>query len=237
MAFGSTIRPLLALVKIATSARNALKPVDLSRSQPARARVARTPAVGDAIDPREAQAWLTEALAAEGDALRLLLDGDPGAAEQLRAVAGLYRRSWETSPPGSYGRLVGMLKAAVLAGDASASARYAREALGGGCGSAVSCYALALAALVEGDDDAAADAAGGMRGETGAFARTADAIEALARGDADAYRAALGAIVADFESRDDFLTGVAIADTAAVLERLAAARGLAVGIDSELLPP
>src|SRR5262249_46648475 len=149
---------------------------------------------GDTIDPREGQAWLTEALGAEGDAQRLLLAGDPGAPKRLGEVAELYRRSWETAPPGSSGRLVGLLKAATLAGDPAARARDAREALGGGCDSAASCYALALAALAEGDDREAARAAAGMRGDTEAFARTADAIAALADGDADAYASALAAI-------------------------------------------
>ena len=36
-----------------------------------------------------------------------------------------YRESWEAAPPGGYGRLVGMLKAAILRGDASEAADYA----------------------------------------------------------------------------------------------------------------
>ena len=50
---------------------------------------------------------------------------------------------------------------------------------------------------------------------------------ALARRDEPAYAAALRAVIADFEARDLHLTGVAIADTALVLERLAEPRGLA----------
>ena len=43
-------------------------------------------------------------------------------------------------------------------------------------------------------------------------------------------------IVADFESRSEHLTGVAIADTALMLERFAARRGLAAHPASALLP-
>jgi uncharacterized protein len=43
--------------------------------------------------------------------------------------------------------------------------------------------------------------------------------------------------VADFETREEHLTGVPIADTALVLERLAEPRGLAVYPLSPLLPP
>ncbi|MDP9383750.1 MAG: hypothetical protein M3P50_00675, partial [Actinomycetota bacterium] len=66
--------------------------------------------------------------------------------------------------------------------------------------------------------------------------RAADAVAALARADAAGYAAALDAIVDDFEARDAHLTGVAIADTALVLERLATPRGMAARRRSALLP-
>ena len=155
----------------------------------------------------------------------------------LREVADLYRRSWEAAPPTAYGRLVGMLKASVLAGEAREAARYARSAVDDEAESPPSWYALALAALVEGDDRLAARAAEQIRGGSDAFDRTADAIAALAARDRGRYAEALRAIVADFESRDDHLTGVRIADTALVLERLAADRGVATNFESPLLPP
>jgi hypothetical protein len=68
------------------------------------------------------------------------------------------------------------------------------------------------------------------------FVRTADAIDALARGDGAAYAAAEAAIVADFEGREEHLTGVPIADTALMLERFAERRGLAAHPSSALLP-
>jgi len=42
--------------------------------------------------------------------------------------------------------------------------------------------------------------------------------------------------VRDFEQRTEHLTGVAIADTALMLERLAGDRGLRAGVRSALLP-
>ena len=72
------------------------------------------------------------------------------------------------------------------------------------------------------------------RGE--AFERTATALRALADRDADGYAAALTAIEADFASRDDHLTGVAIADTAVMLEVIADERGMAVRPSSPLMP-
>ncbi len=69
-----------------------------------------------------------------------------------------------------------------------------------------------------------------------AFERTGRALAALAAGDREAYAAALAEIVDDFARRDRHLAGVAVADTALVLERLAAARGMAVGPDSPMVP-
>lgn len=188
---------------------------------------------------REHQRLMTAAVERDGDGQRALLGGDgPGAAEAFTAAAELYRRSWEAAPPGGYGRLVGMLKAAVLAGGAEPDARYVREALPAGAdGSATAAYALAIAALVLDEDDGVAALCATMRSGSDAFDRTALALEALAARDGAGYSAALAAIVADFEGREHHLTGVAIADTAAMLERLAARRGLATGIGSPLLPP
>ena len=69
-----------------------------------------------------------------------------------------------------------------------------------------------------------------------AFARAGAALAALAAGDADAYRDAVLAIVRDFEGRDAHLTGVPVADTAMLMEALAAPRGMAVRPDSPVMP-
>ena len=176
------------------------------------------------------------AIRADGEGLRALLDGDPERArERLGEAVARYRASWELAPPRSFGRLVGMLKAAVIAGDAGEAAAYAREQVGE-ADSPPSSYILAIAALVEDDDAAALAAAVGMRAGSAAFGRAADAIEALADGDAEAYGAAARAIVADFEGREEHLTGVPVADTALMLERLAEPRGLAAHPASALLP-
>jgi hypothetical protein len=176
------------------------------------------------------------AIRADGEGLRALLDGDDERAqERLAEAVARYRASWELAPPRSYGRLVGMLKAAVIAGDAAEAAAYVRSQIAE-ADSPPSSYALAIAALVEGDDDGAGALAEGMRGGSPAFGRAADAIEALASGDAAAYAASARAIVADFESREEHLTGVPVADTALMLERLAEPRGLAAHPQSALLP-
>src|SRR4051794_22220155 len=182
---------------------------------------------------------LLEAIGLQGGAHRALLDGDPATAgERLRAAAERYRASWELAPPRSFGRLIGMLKALVIAGDdARAEAAYVREQVSEDDASPPAWYALAIAALVEDDDALARRAADGMRAAgVEPFLRTAAAIDALARGDAGAYADAEAAIVAGFERRSEHLTGVPIADTALMLERFAARRGLAAHPSSALLP-
>jgi hypothetical protein len=187
------------------------------------------------------QELLTAAIERDGEAQRALMEGNPSAARAaFLAAAGLYRQSWEEAPPRSYGRLVGLLKASVLSGeDPRAAADYVRAALADdpdADGSPTASYALALAALVAGDDARAGRLAEAMRGGSEAFSRAATAIAALAAGDRDAYSAAVAEIVRDFEQRSGHLTGVAIADTALALERLAAPRRLAAGVQSEVLP-
>jgi hypothetical protein len=179
------------------------------------------------------------AIAHEGEAHGALLAGDRAAARDgYLAAARDYRRSWEVAPPGAYGRLVGMLKAAVLAGEGDEFAAYVRSQVtdDDAEASAPAAYARAVAALLGGDDDEAARWAAAMRAPGDAFDRAGAALLALARNDGPAYAEAHAAIVADFAARADHLTGVRIADTAAMLDVLAEPRGLASRMDSPLLP-
>lgn len=184
------------------------------------------------------QELLTAAIEREADGQRALMQGDEGAAREAFAEAAeLYRQSWKEAPPGSYGRLVGMLKTAVLAGGGEEQAIYVNDVLGGtALDSATASYARALAALITGEDEAAVRASQGMRGASDAFDRTSEAIAALAAGESRRYAAAVEQVVRDFEQRTDHLTGVQIADTAVVLERLAAQRGLAASPRSAVMP-
>jgi hypothetical protein len=167
----------------------------------------------------------------------MLIAGEEGEARgRLRETADLYKRSWEEAAPRSFGRLIGMIKAAVLAGGGGEEAAYVLQELGDEPETPVAAYALAIAALVDGDDSLAGRSADVMREGSDPLERAAEAVAALADGDRARYAAAIGAIVADFEGRDEHVTGVAIADTALVLERIAARRGIASGVTSPLLP-
>jgi hypothetical protein len=174
---------------------------------------------------------LTAALAAEADAYRALLSGGDAAAE-LRTARDAYLASHAETGPASWGRLLGALKMAILAGDGAED--IARRAVSetGAAGSPASAYARALAQVCLGEEpDVAAMLAAG-----GAFERTGRALHALAAADSGAYASALAGILADFEARDRHLSGVPIADTVLVLERLAEARGIAVRPTSALVP-
>ncbi len=177
------------------------------------------------------------AIEREGRAQQALLDGDVDSARsEFRQVAELYRQSWEAAHARAFGRLVGMLKASVLAGGGADEAEYVRSALADPDEeSATANYARALAALIAGDDSEARACARRM-GTADAFGRTAAALAALAAHDEPAYAAALEAIVRDFEHRSEHLTGVAIADTAVMLQALAGRRGMDADIESPVLP-
>ena len=190
------------------------------------------------MPPHKHQELLTAAIEREGEAQRQLIDGHLEAAQtEFREVSDLYRQSWEAAHASAFGRLVGMLKASVLAGGGAEQAEYARTALADADqDSPTANYARALAALIAGDDRAAQARASAMGAGGEAFARTAAAIDALAGRDEAAYAAAIAEIVRDFEQRSEHLTGVTIADTAVMLEALAGRRGMSAAIDSPVMP-
>lgn len=185
----------------------------------------------------DAQELMGEAIRFDGLAQQALLRGDAAHARTLfRAAAERYQASWEAAGPQAFGRLIGLMKSSILWGEGGHAAAYVRTQLADRAETPASAYALALAALVQGDDEAALPAIERMRAGGEAFARTAEAMHALAVGDDDGYARAVAAIVADFAARRDHLTGVAFADTAVMLERLAAPRGMAVRPASAVMP-
>lgn len=174
---------------------------------------------------------LDAALAAEADAYRALLAGSDAAAE-LRVARDAYLASHAETGPTSWGRLLGALKMAILAGNGVQDIARRAVAETDQADSPASAYLRALALVsLEQEPDVTPMLAGGD-----AFARTGRALAALAASDRAAYAGALAEIVADFEARDQHLSGVPIADTVLVLERLAAARGIAARPQSALVP-
>ena len=161
------------------------------------------------------------------------------ATEWFSRAAETFRASWEDAPAESWGRPIGALKAAVLAGDMTGCAETATWAstLGGDqSDSPIGKYSAALAALVLGQDEQAAHLAEGLAGDRSFPGATAASLRALALREPAGYREAVAAVLADFESRSDFLEDLPVADTVLVLESLAERRGLAVRPRSALLP-
>ena len=64
----------------------------------------------------------------------------------------------------------------------------------------------------------------------------ASALTALAAGDGVGYVSAVESVLGSFETRDEYLEDIPVADTVLVLQALAARRGLAAELASALLP-
>ena len=194
-------------------------------------------------DPDGRQKQLVRvAMAATGAGLARLMQGRRAeAAGWLARSAGRFRESYPDAPPGSWGRLLGAVKARLLAGDWDGADEDARWALGerpGDSESPIGRYAAVLALLVLGRDDEALPLATGLRAEAEpAFPEAvAAALAGLAAADAGLYRDAVRRVLLSFEERDAYLEDIPVADTVVVLETLAARRGLAAGLASPLLP-
>jgi len=182
------------------------------------------------------------AMAATGAGLARLMQGRRAEAVGWFArSAERFRESYADAPPGSWGRLIGAVKARVLAGDwdgAEADAGWALGQESAESESAIGRYAAVLALLVLGRDDAAGALAGTLRAEPGdAFpGPVSDALAGLASGDADVYRDGVARVLVSFEEREAYLEDIPVADTVVVLEALAGRRRLAAGLSSPLLP-
>jgi hypothetical protein len=194
-------------------------------------------------DPDQRQRQLVRvAMAATGAGLARLMQGRKAeAAGWFARSAERFRESYADAPVGSWGRLIGAVKARVLAGDWDGAVVDAEWALGQAPAEAespIGRYAAVLALLVLGRDDEAATLAETLRHEAvDAFPRpVADAVVGLAFGDFDVYRDGVGRVLVSFEERDAYLEDIPVADTVVVLEALAGRRGLAAGLTSPLLP-
>jgi hypothetical protein len=178
--------------------------------------------------------------AAGGAGLALLMDGRrDDAAPWFARAADRYRESFEWAPSGSWGRPIGAVKARLLAGDwdgARADAEWALDVDTRNAESPIGSYAACLALLVLGHDDEAVVQAASIQGRDDFPTDVADALAALALRDGDAYDEAVGSVLRSFETRDEYLEDIAVADTVVVLQMLAGPRGIAVELASPLLP-
>ena len=178
--------------------------------------------------------------AAAGAGLALLMEGDrERAAEWLGRAHDAYRASWDDAPPGSWGRPIAMLKARILVGDWAAAEEDARWTLEQGAPedeSPIGRYAACLAFLTLGRWDETRVLADGLRTHGDFPTTVGDTLAMIAAEDRVGYTEAVEAVLESFETRDEYLEDVPVADTVLVLQALAGRRGLAVELESALLP-
>jgi len=171
-------------------------------------------------------------------ALALLMAGDVDSGEWFRRAAATWRESWSGGE--SWGRPIGALKASLLARDDDAVEELALWTLSLGTATAespIGRYAAALALLTLGQWPEARHVAESLR-ERDDFPRdVADALAYVAAHDVVGYTEAVDSVVASFETRDDYLEDIAVADTALVLQELARRRGIEYALaPSPVLP-
>jgi tetratricopeptide (TPR) repeat protein len=179
--------------------------------------------------------------AAYGAGLALLMRGrEADAVDWFSRAVERYRESFAGAPADSWGRPIGAMKARVLARDWNGAARDAAWALAAGAATAASPigrYAAALAYLILGDWDDARRHADAIRTRDDFPRPVGDALAMIAAGtDAVGYIEAIEEVLESFESRDEYLEDIPVADTVLVLQALAERRGLAAELASPLLP-
>ena len=178
--------------------------------------------------------------AAAGAALALLMAGDAAAASEWFGRAhDAYRASWDDAPPGSWGRAIAMLKARILVDDWAAAGEDADWTLAQGAAeteSPIGRYAACLALLTLGRWDEARLLGDVLRTRDDFPGAVGDALAAIAAEDPLGYTEAIEAVLESFETRDEYLEDVPVADTVLVLQALARRRNVDVELASPLLP-
>jgi hypothetical protein len=176
--------------------------------------------------------------AAWGAALCLLMQGE-NAREWFERAAARWCESYPEAPPESWGRPIGAIKALVLAGDRAGAEEASRWALAEGAAdseSPIGRYAAALACAVLGDWEWARIHADALRVRDDFPRDVADALAMIAAEDVVGYVEAIESVLESFETRDEYLEDIPVADTVLVLQALAARRGMAAELESALLP-
>ena len=179
--------------------------------------------------------------AAYGAGLALLMAGDVDEGrEWLDRAAERWRESWDDAPPGSWGRPIGALKAELIAGrdvEVEELARWALELGSATADSPIGRYAGALALLALGRWPEARHVAGTLRGRDDFPPAVADAVATIAAEDPFGYAEAVESVLESFETREEYLEDVPVADTVLALHALAARRGIAHDLPTSRVLP
>jgi hypothetical protein len=174
--------------------------------------------------------------AAYAAGLALLMAHDESAPDWLLRAADRWRASWDAGESAdSWGRPVGAIKASLLAGNDAAAEGFSDWTLSLGAETApspIGRYAATLALLVLERWADARHVAESLRSRDDFPPDVADALAFISAHDPVAYAEAVDAVVESFETRSEYLEDVPVADTALVLDRLAARRGIAHSLPS-----
>jgi tetratricopeptide (TPR) repeat protein len=195
----------------------------------------------DRADADSVQRQLTRlGNAAGGAGLSLMMLGRRDeAAEWFERAAERYRESFRDAPAGSWGRPIGAMKALILAGEweqAEDAAGWALEAGAAESDSPIGRYAAALASLVLDRPADAREHADAIRTRDDFPNDVGDALAFLAAQDVAGYQTAVESVLESFETREEYLEDLPIADTVVVLQALAERRGMTAELSSPLLP-
>jgi hypothetical protein len=169
----------------------------------------------------------------------LMLGRGDEARDWLNRAVDAYRTSYPDAPPGSWGRLVAMLKSSILVRDWEAAGGHAEQTLAEGAAEAespIGRYAATLALLTLGRDEDARPVASSIREREDFPDDVADALATIAAEDPAGYTLAIESVLESFEQRDEYLENIPVADTVVVLQVLATERELAAELSSPLLP-
>lgn len=162
--------------------------------------------------------------------LGLLMVGDAEAGAWFARAAADWRASWDAAEPHeAWGRPIGALKAALLAGDDASVSDLAHWSLELGTATAESSigrYAGTLALLALERWAEARHVAESLRERNDFPHDVADALAFIAAHDPIAFVEAIESVVDSFETREEYLEEAAVADTALVLHALARRRGI-----------
>jgi hypothetical protein len=192
-------------------------------------------------DPDTRQKQLTRmGNAAYAAGLVLLMGEDVQAArEWFTWAVERYGESFEDAPPGSWGRTIAAMKARLLAGDwgwAEDAARWTLDEGAAEAESPIGKYAACLALLILGRDREARLLADDLRTHEGFPTDVGDALAMISAQDVAGYILAVESVLESFETRDEYLEDIPVADTVIVLQALAGQRQMAAELESPLLP-
>ena len=179
--------------------------------------------------------------AAYGAGLALLMAGRTDDARTwLDRAAARWRDSWEHAAPDAWGRPIGALKAELIArrdAEADELARWTLELGSATAESPIGRYAGALALLALERWAEARHVAEGLRGRDDFPQDVADALATIAAEDVVGYAEAVESVLESFETREEYLEDVAVADTVIVLQALAGKRGIRHGLPASRVLP